>query len=187
MTNACSRCPRSTPSFDDHELCPQCRIAAGVCNVDVSNPCLTGLRWNTRTWRRLRKSLVDARLRAVQRGKLHWSSAFPHLEAWLTSRPASTAASEPGSEVSSMLGSGDDISMTGSLVEDLVVQGNNGVSSSMADAHESLPSTVAATLLSRAATQPTPSTIEPIVVQLRVQDNAARCTHCYASLAYDVS
>ena len=40
----------------------------------------------------------------------------------------------------------------------------------MANAHESLPSTVAATSLSGAATQLTPSTIEPIVVQLSVQD-----------------
>ena len=33
------------------------------------------------------------------------------LEAWLTSRPASTAASSgPGSEISSMMGSGDDVS-----------------------------------------------------------------------------
>ena len=102
-------------------------------------------------------------------GKQHWSSAFPHLEAWLTSRPASSAASEPGSEVSSILGSGDDgFSTTGPLAEDLVVQGNNGVSSKMAEAHESLPSTVAATPLSGAATQPTPSTIQPIVVQLSI-------------------
>ena len=96
---------------------------------------------------------------------------FPPLEAWLTSRPASTAASEPGSELSSMMGSGDEIiSMTGPLAEDLVVQGNNGVSSNMADAHESLPNTVVATLLSGAATQLTPSTIQPIVVQLSIQD-----------------
>ena len=99
------------------------------------------------------------------------------LEAWLTSRPVFTAASsEPGSEISSMMGSGDDvsdklvISTTGPLAEDLVVQGNNGVSSNMADAHESLPNTVAATPLSGAATQLTPSTIQPIVVQLSIQD-----------------
>ena len=62
---------------------------------------------------------------------------------------------------------GDDgFSTTGPLAEDLVVQGNNGVSSKMADAHESLPSTA----LSGAAMQPTPSTIQPIVVQLSVQD-----------------
>ena len=157
-------------TFDDHGLCPQCRIAAGVCNVDVANPCLTCLRQNTRTWPRLRKSLVYARVRAVQRGKQHWSSAFPHLEAWLTFRPASSAASEPGSEVSSMLESRDDgFSMTGPLVEDLVVQGNNGVSSKMADAHESLRPGAATPLLG-AATQPTPSTIQPIVMQWSVQD-----------------
>ena len=62
-----------------------------------------------------------------------------------------------------MMGSGDEIiSTTGPLAEDLVVQGNNGVSSNMADAHESLPNLVAATPLS-AATQ-------PILVQLSVQD-----------------
>ena len=33
MTNACSRCQRSKPSYDDHDLCPQCRIAAGVCKL----------------------------------------------------------------------------------------------------------------------------------------------------------
>ena len=113
---------------------------------------------------------MDARLRAVQRGKQHWSSAFPHLEAWLTSRPAS-AGTEPGSEVSSMMGSGDEIiGTTGPLAEDLMVHGNNGVSSSMADAHESLPNTVVATPLSGAATQLTPSTIQSVVVQLSVQD-----------------
>ena len=170
MTNACSRCRRSTPSYDDHDLCPQCRIAVGVCNVDVSNPFLTCLRWNTRTWCSLRKSLVDPRLRATQRGKQHWSSAFPHLEAWLASRPAS-AASEPGSEVSSMMGSRDEvISTTGRLAEDLVVQGTNGVSSNMADALGSLPNMVVATQLLGAATQLTPSTIQPIMVQLTVQD-----------------
>ena len=99
MTNTCSRYRHSKPAYDDHDLCPQCRIAAGVCNVDVSNPCLTCLRWTTRTCYWLSKFLVDARLRAVQRGKQHWSSDIPHLEAWLTSRPASTATSEPGSEV----------------------------------------------------------------------------------------
>ena len=84
------------------------------------------------------------------------------------------ASTEPGSEVSSMMGSGNDmsdklvISMTGPLAEDLVVQETNGVSSNMAD--NVLLNTVAATPLSGAATQLTPSTIQPIVVQLSVQD-----------------
>ena len=138
-------------SYDYHDLCPQCRIAAGVCNIDVSNPFLTCFRWTIRTWYRLRKCLVDARLRATQRGKQHWSSAFPHLKAWLASRPASTASSEPGSEVSSMMGSGDEvISTTGPLVEDFMVQEPKGVSFNMAD--NVLPNTVAANQLSGAAT-----------------------------------
>ena len=114
---------------------------------------------------------MDARLRATQRGKQHWSSALPHLEAWLASRPASIAASEPGYEVSSMMGSGDEvISTTGPLAEDFVVQGINGVSSIMADALGNLPNTVAATSLLGAATQLTPSTIQSIVLQLSIQD-----------------
>ena len=73
-----------------------------------------------------------------------------------------------------MMGSGDDvsdklvISMTGSLVEDLVVQESNVVNSNMAD--NVLPITVAPTLLTGAATPLIPSTIQPIVVQLSVQD-----------------
>ena len=73
-----------------------------------------------------------------------------------------------------MMGSGNDvsdklvISMTGPLAEDFVVQETNGVSSNMAD--NVLPNTVAATLLSGAATQLTSSTIQPTVVQLSIQD-----------------
>ena len=51
---------------------------------------------------------MDARFRATHEGEATLTSAFSHLEAWLASRPASTAASsEPGSEISSMMGSGD--------------------------------------------------------------------------------
>ena len=59
---------------------------------------------------KLRKSLVDARLRGTRRGRQHWMSAFPHIEAWIMSKPASTAAGlEPGSEISSFVDSGDDL------------------------------------------------------------------------------
>ena len=58
--------------------------------------------------------------------------------------------------------------MTGPLIEDLVVQESNGVNSNMAD--NVLPITVAATPLTGAATPLTPRTIQPIVVQLIVQD-----------------
>ena len=73
-----------------------------------------------------------------------------------------------------MMGSGDDvsdrlvISTTGPLAEDLVVQEPNGASSNMAD--NVLPNTVAAAPLSEAATPLTSSTVQPIVVQLSVQD-----------------
>ena len=91
------------------------------------------------------------------------------------SLPASTAASsEPGSEISSFVDSGDDLSeklvvtTTGPLVEDLVVQNSNGVNTNMAGT--ALPSTVAALPLSGAALPLTPSTIQSIVVPLSVQD-----------------
>ena len=58
--------------------------------------------------------------------------------------------------------------MTGTLIEDLVVQESNGVNSNMADIV--LPIMVAATPLMGAATPLTQSTIQPIVVQSSVQD-----------------
>ena len=47
--------------------------------------------------------MVDARARASQRGRQHWTAAFPQLEAWILS------SSGPASEISSLV-SGDDIS-----------------------------------------------------------------------------
>ena len=168
MSNVCERFWRSRPSFDDHALCPQCRIAAGVCNVDVSNPCTICVNWTTRTWNKLRKSLVDARVRTTQRGRQHWTSAFPHIEAWITTKPASAAASsEPGSEISSFVDSGDDLSeklvasTSGPLIEGLVVQDSNGVNTNMVGTV--LPSTVTALPL-------TPSTKQSIAVPLSAQD-----------------
>ena len=113
-------------------------------------------------------------MRAIRRGRQHWTSAFLCLEAWIT-KPASTAASsEPGSEISSLVDSGDDlsenlvVSMTDPLVEDLVVQNTYGVNTNMAGT--ALPSTVAALPLSGAALPLTKSTIQSIVVPLSVQD-----------------
>ena len=51
--------------------------------------------------------LVDARARASQRGRQHWTAAFPRLEAWIMSRPVSASGSGPVSEISSLV-SGDD-------------------------------------------------------------------------------
>ena len=147
VCDRCDRCRRSRPSFDDHASCPQCKIAAGVCNVDMSNPCSVCVGWTSKTWGKLRRSLVDARSRAISRGRQHWMSAFPYLEAWI-SRPASTAASsEPGSEISSFIDSGDDMS------EKTVAS-----------------MTVTAVPVLGMALPLTPSTIQSIVVPLSVQD-----------------
>ena len=168
VSNVCDRCRRSRPSFDDHASCPQCRVAAGICSVDVSNPCTICENWTTRTWNKLRKSLVDARLRTTQRGRQHCTAAFPYIKAWITTKPASAATtSEPGSEIS-FVDSGDDLSeklvtsMTGHLIEDLVVQNPIGVTTNMAGT--ALPSKVTALPLS-GATDPKHSTIHCCAIE----------------------
>ena len=79
------------------------------------------------------KALVDARARASQRGRQHWSAAFPRLEAWILSKPVSTSGSGPASEISSQASEGDFednilVSTPNQQVEQvLVVQAENGV------------------------------------------------------------
>ena len=131
----------------------------------------------------LRRSLVNARARASQRGRQHWTSAFSHLEAWIISKPAPSATSSgPASEFSSVV-SGADFSVrllvsTSSPLaqQDLVVQVQNGVNMASGTATRA-PST-ATTAPSTAPTAPAmpltagPSTIElivPIVVPLGAQ------------------
>ena len=87
-----------------------CMVAALTCLLDSSNPCSVCEVWTVKTWNKLRKALGDARMRAFQRGKPHWTTAFSQIEAWITNRPTSVAASEPLSEVSSVADSGDDFS-----------------------------------------------------------------------------
>ena len=111
-------------------------------------------------------SLVDARARASQRGKQHWTAAFPQLEAWIMSRPALSASSSgPASEISSLV-SGDDFSdrlLVGTssplAQQDLVVQTQNGVNMASGTA-TTAPSTATTAPL---PLTPGPSTIEPIV------------------------
>ena len=121
---------------------------------------------------------MDARARASQRGRQHWSAAFPRLEAWILSRPVSASSSGPTSEISSQAGEGDfeeniPASTPNPLVQQvLVVQVQNGVN---------MASGTATTALSTATTAPStaplqlagPSTMEPIVpinVQLVAED-----------------
>ena len=150
MPHECVRCRRPRPSFEDHELCAQCRVAAGKCLLDTSNPCCVCKVWPVKTWNKLRRSLSNARTRAIQQGKPHWTSAFPQIQSWITSRSASkSASSEPGLDISSVADSGDDFSNVhqiestkGSVFGDFEVHESIGVTTSIADS--ALPSASAA-------------------------------------------
>ena len=117
MPNDCIRCRQPRPSIDDHELCAQCKMAAGMCHVDASNPISVCEAVCVKTWDKLRRSLSDARLRAIQRERPHWTTAFPQIEAWIANRPASAAGSyEPGSEINSIADSGDVFSVHNHII-----------------------------------------------------------------------
>ena len=47
MANVCGRCKRSMSSHDDHASCPQCRMAAGECSLDLENPCNFCREWTS--------------------------------------------------------------------------------------------------------------------------------------------
>ena len=52
-------------------------------------------------------------------------SAIPHIEAWIANQPASTAAtSKPGSEITSLVDSGDDFSSNVVLTSTIGVIGD---------------------------------------------------------------
>ena len=147
--------------------CPQFRMAAGECHLDIENPCNICGGWTSKQWK-LRRSLVDARARASQRGRQHWTAAFPRLEAWILARPASASSSRPASEISSLVGEGDFddnllVSMPNPLVEQvLVVQTQNGVN--MASGTATMAPSTATTAPSTAPLPLAgPSTMEPIV------------------------
>ena len=142
-------------------------MAAGECSLDSENPCTTCKVWTRRQWGKLRRSLIDTRARSYQRGRQHWSAAFPRLKAWIQSKPASTSASE----ISSQAGEGDfeEDTLVGTpeqqVMQALVVQAQNGANMASGTAITA-PST-STTAPSTAPLQVAgPSTIEPIVEQL---------------------
>ena len=125
--------------------CSQCRLAAGLYQLDASHPCNVCEAFPKRTWSNLRRFLCDAKAR---RGRRHWTSAFPHIEAWIATQPASTAASsEPGWEISSFVDSGDDFFDINVIVGTMGVVGNFqvqepiGVTTVMVDKAMSAPTT----------------------------------------------
>ena len=77
MAKVCERCKHAMSAHDNHASCPQCRLAAGECSVDPENPCTTCEGWTRKLWARLRRSLIDARARAVQRGDSIGYLLFP--------------------------------------------------------------------------------------------------------------
>ena len=165
MANFCERCKHAMSAHDNHASCPQCRVAAGDCSVDPKNPCTICEGWTRKQWARLRRFLIDARARAEQRGKQHWTVACPHVEAWILAKPVSTSASE----ISSQAGEGDfdDESLVGTPkqpeVQVLVGQSQNGAKSTAA---------------STAAFQ------EPIIQQLGHVTQGARPERKYDSQPY---
>ena len=114
----------------------------------------------------LRRALIDARARAEQRGKQHWTAACPHVEAWILAKPVSTSASE----ISSQAGEGDfdDEILVDTPkqheVQVLVVQAQNGANMATSSTPTAAGTTI--TAASTAALQAGPSTKEPIVEQL---------------------
>ena len=154
---------------------PACRMATGECHLDVHDPYTICGGWTSKQWGKLRRSLVDARARASQQGRQHWTAAFPRLEAWIMSRPVSASSSGPASEISSLV-SGDDfddnllVSTPSPLVQqDLVVQTQNGVNMASGTA-TTAPSTATTAPLPLTAGPSTIESIVPIVAQLGAQD-----------------
>ena len=115
-------------------------------------------------WAKLRRSLIDARARAEQRGKQHWTVACPHVEAWILAKPASTSASE----ISSQAGEGDfdDERLVDTPkqheVQVLVVQSQKGANM----ATGSTPTAAGTTITAQSTAASTAAYQEPIVEQL---------------------
>ena len=108
--------------------------------------------------------MIDARARAEQRGKQHWTVACPHVEAWILAKPVSTSASE----ISSQAGEGDfdDESLVGTPkqpeVQVLVVQSQNEANM----ATSSTPTAAGASITAQSRAASTAAFQEPIVQQL---------------------
>ena len=150
---------------------PTCRVAAGKCSVDPENPCTTCEVWTQKQWARLRRSLIDARARAGQRGKQHWTAAFPRVEAWILAKPVSTSVSE----ISSQAGEADfdnEILVDTPKQHEVQVFGSAG-SNGANMATSSTPTAAGTTIMAQSTAASTaafqvagPSTQEPIVEQL---------------------
>ena len=68
MDKRCGACERPMAYFDDHNECPLGRLAANHCQLDLSRPCEVCKSWLKKTWRKVQKSLLNARAKAVKKG-----------------------------------------------------------------------------------------------------------------------
>ena len=168
MANVCERCKHSMSIHDNHASCPQCRIAAGECSLDLDKPCGICANWTRRQWGKLRRSLIDARARSTQRGRQHWSTAFPRLEAWILSKPVSTSASE----ISSQAGEEDfKDNVLASTPKQQVEQVLVGQAQNRVNMASGMSTTAPSTAITAQSTAPStaplqvagPSTVEPAV------------------------
>ena len=108
MGKPCDCCSLMIPTWDDHSTCVKCRFSAGLCSVDLHNPCEICRSWLLVTWGRLRQSLRDARQKLTKRGTQHWSCQAAALLTWMDSASTSLELhSEPGSIADSELGEVD--------------------------------------------------------------------------------
>ena len=100
MAKVCERCKRSMSSHDARSVGWQ------LVNVTwiFSTPVISVKDGHPNSGESSVRSLIDARARANQRGRQHWSAAFHRLEAWILSRPVSAPSSGPASEISSLAG-----------------------------------------------------------------------------------
>ena len=83
MVTRCMKCRKAFPSFDDHSTCAHCRIAPGLCQLEASKSCHVCHSWSLKIWRKLKKSLRDARAKSTNRWTRHWTSAILSFDMWL--------------------------------------------------------------------------------------------------------
>ena len=58
-------------------------ISFRCCQLYMASPCEVCKSWSAKTWRQLRKSLLNARAKAAKKGVKHWSTVFLFLNDWL--------------------------------------------------------------------------------------------------------
>ena len=85
MGKLCVRCSQAILAWDDHLTCVKCRLAAGICTLDINSLFSICESWLNIIWCKLRKFLGDARQKSVKRRTQHWSCNVYTLLVWMDS------------------------------------------------------------------------------------------------------